>query len=103
MKYLVNYMFVLVCRYYNPTPEVFNVDDTEGTICHIILPSNAPIHHIVSAPQLSMEATKKDACLRACKELHQVGALTEYLLPEQDNVREEANLDSSDSDSIEGR
>ncbi|XP_048490834.1 dicer-like protein 4 isoform X2 [Beta vulgaris subsp. vulgaris] len=88
-------------EYFNPTPEVFNVDDTEGTICHIILPSNAPIHHIVSAPQLSMEATKKDACLRACKELHQVGALTEYLLPEQDNVREEANLDSSDSDSIE--
>ncbi|KMT03583.1 hypothetical protein BVRB_8g192580 [Beta vulgaris subsp. vulgaris] len=88
-------------EYYNPTPEVFNVDDTEGTICHIILPSNAPIHHIVSAPQSSMEAAKKDACLRACKELHQVGALTEYLLPEQDNVREEANLDSSESDSTE--
>lgn len=81
-------------------PDFYNVDDTEGIICHIILPSNAPIHHIVSAPQSSKEAAKKDACLRACEELHQVGALTEYLLPEQDDMRE--NLDAPDSESAEG-
>ncbi|KNA22477.1 hypothetical protein SOVF_033880 isoform A [Spinacia oleracea] len=86
-------------EYFTPMPDFYNVDDTEGIICHIILPSNAPIHHIVSAPQSSKEAAKKDACLRACEELHQVGALTEYLLPEQDDMRE--NLDAPDSESAE--
>ncbi|XP_021741889.1 dicer-like protein 4 isoform X2 [Chenopodium quinoa] len=86
-------------EYFAPMPDFYNVDDTEGIICHIILPSNAPINHIVSAPQSSKEAAKKDACLRACEELHQVGALTEYLLPEQDDVRE--SHDVSDSESTE--
>lgn len=88
-------------EFFTPMPDFFNVDDTEGITCHIILPSNAPIHHIVGAPQCSKEAAKKDACLRACEELHQVGALTEYLLPEQDDMRDEANCDVPDSDSTE--
>ncbi|KAL9242481.1 hypothetical protein vseg_016474 [Gypsophila vaccaria] len=88
-------------EYFNPKPDIFYVDDTEGTICHIILPSNSPIHHIVSAPQSSVDAAKRNACLRACKELHEIGALTEYLLPEQDDLSEEATLDIPDSDSTE--
>ncbi|KAK9706277.1 hypothetical protein RND81_07G114300 [Saponaria officinalis] len=88
-------------EYFNPKPDLFYVDDTEGTICHIILPSNAPIHHIVSAPQSSIDAAKGNACLRACKELHEIGALTEFLLPEQDDLSEESTLDIPDFDSTE--
>ncbi|KAH9603173.1 hypothetical protein KSS87_008418 [Heliosperma pusillum] len=86
-------------EYFIPKPDLFYVDDTEGTICHIILPSNAPIHHVVSTAQSSVDAAKRNACLRACKELHEIGALTEYLLPEQDDSNEEATLDITDSDS----
>lgn len=61
------------------------------------------MHQIVSTPQSSMEDAKKDACLKAIEELHKLGALNDYLLPQQDNANvEELVLDSSDSDSIEG-
>ena len=92
----------LDCRYFKPKPSLFYVDDAEGTICHIILPCNAPIHHVVSAPQSSIVAAKKDACLKACKELHQIGALTEYLLPELDDTNEESVTDIQDPDGSEG-
>ncbi|KAL6973925.1 endoribonuclease Dicer [Sarracenia purpurea var. burkii] len=85
-------------EYFNPKPEFSFFDDLEGTICSIILPSNAPIHQITSSPQPSKESAKKDACLKACKDLHGLGALTDYLLPDQDDGNEE---DFSDSDSCD--
>lgn len=74
--------------------------DDEGIVCSIILPANAPIHQVRSLPQPSNEAAKKDACLKACQQLHELGALTHYLLPD-DEVDDE-NQDSSDSDSDDG-
>lgn len=71
--------------------------------CKIILPANAPIHQIVSTPQSSAETAKKDACLKACKALHEVGALTDYLLPGQNENFEESNVDLSDSDTSDGQ
>ncbi|KAK4391355.1 Dicer-like protein 4 [Sesamum angolense] len=53
---------------------------------------------IVSSPQPSTEAARKDACLKACKALHEVGALTDYLLPEQDDKYDESTEELSDSD-----
>ncbi|KAI8023022.1 Dicer-like protein 4 [Camellia lanceoleosa] len=88
-------------EYFNPKPEFFYFDDVEGTVCHIILPSNAPIHQIVSSPQSSTEAAKKDACLKVCKELHELGALTDYLLPDHDDGNEELEQEFSDSDSCD--
>nr|AIE15766.1 Dicer-like protein 4a [Salvia miltiorrhiza] len=85
-------------EYFHPKPQFFYYDDTDGMVCTIILPANAPIHQIVSSPQSSTEAAKKDACLRACKALHEIGALTDYLLPEQDDKHEELTQDLSDSD-----
>ncbi|KAF5956284.1 hypothetical protein HYC85_003509 [Camellia sinensis] len=87
--------------YFNPKPEFSCFDDVEGTVCSIILPSNAPIHQISSLPQSSMEAAKKDACLKACKELHEKGALNEYLLPDEDDENEELMQDFSGSDSCD--
>ncbi|KAM6579905.1 hypothetical protein CsatA_003679 [Cannabis sativa] len=89
-------------EYFDPKPKFFFLDDLEGTVCHIILPSNAPIHAIFSAPQSSREAAKKDACLKAVEELHKMGVINDYLLPMQKNaILEESLLDSSDSDSPE--
>jgi endoribonuclease Dicer len=85
-------------EYFNPKPKLFYFDDGEGTICHIILPANAPIHQIVSSSQSSMELAKKDACLKACKELHQVGALTDFLLPDQEDETKGLDQDDFESD-----
>lgn len=94
--------FIHLCRYFNPKPEFSYFDDVEGTVCHILLPSNAPIHEVVSSPQSSIEAAKKDACLLACKELHQLGALTNFLLPEHEDENEDSLQYFSDSDSSDG-
>lgn len=94
---------IYFCRYYNPKPKFYFFDDLGGTVCHIILPSNAPTYQIVGKPQSSIEAAKKDACLKAIEELHKLGALNDYLLPDEGNeIEEDGELDSSDSDSCEG-
>ncbi|KAM7472961.1 hypothetical protein LguiA_011144 [Lonicera macranthoides] len=87
--------------YFDPKLQFFYFDDAEGTICSIILPTNAPIHQIFSSPQSSMESAKKDACLKACEELHKLGALTDHLLPDGDCgikgfVDASSDLDSCD-------
>lgn len=89
-------------EYFDPKPKFFFLDDLEGTVCHIILPSNAPIHLIVGTPQSSSEAAKKVACLKAIEELHNLGVFNDYLLPMQDNSHlERSMLNSSDSDNSE--
>ncbi|XP_075077543.1 dicer-like protein 4 isoform X1 [Nicotiana tabacum] len=87
-------------EFFCPKPQFFYFDDIDGTICKLVLPSNAPMHQIVSAPQSSIEAAKKDACLRACKSLHELGALTDYLLPDQ--ADEDLIHVFSDSESSDG-
>ncbi|XP_042476647.1 endoribonuclease Dicer homolog 4-like isoform X2 [Macadamia integrifolia] len=84
-------------EYFNPTPEFFYFDDLEGTLCHIILPSNAPIREVIGVSQPSKELAKRNACLRACEELHKLGALTDYLLPGQVDEMEGLALPSSNS------
>nr|XP_043623396.1 dicer-like protein 4 isoform X2 [Erigeron canadensis] len=84
-------------EFFNPKPQFFYMDDADGTVCCIILPANAPIYQVTSTPQPSIEAAKKDASLKACQQLHELGALTHYLLPD-DEVDGE-NQDPLDSDS----
>ncbi|KZV28379.1 dicer-like protein 4 [Dorcoceras hygrometricum] len=88
-------------EYFKPKPQFFYYDDADGVVCKILLPANSPIHEIVSAPQSSKESSKRDACLKACKELHEVGAFTDYLLPDQDAKNDQMTQDSSDSDSCD--
>lgn len=87
-------------EYFDPKPKFFYFDDSEGTVCHIILPSNAPTHKIVGTPQSSIEVAKKDACLKAIEQLHKLGALSEFLLPQQEDTNE-LELVSFDSDNCE--
>ncbi|XP_057416862.1 dicer-like protein 4 isoform X3 [Lotus japonicus] len=89
-------------EFFDPKPNFFYFEDSGGIVCHIILPSNAPIHQVASTPQLSMEASKRDACLNAIEELHKLGALNDSLLPKQDHAEpEEQVLGSSDLDECE--
>ncbi|KAK1414006.1 hypothetical protein QVD17_29743 [Tagetes erecta] len=84
-------------EFFNPKPQLtYSRDGSDAVICHITLPANAPVHQIVSSPQPSSEEAKKDACLKACEQLHGMGALTHYLLPDDDV--DDDNQDSSDSD-----
>ncbi|GLU01387.1 hypothetical protein SLE2022_186970 [Rubroshorea leprosula] len=76
-------------EYFDPKPKFYYFDDLGGSVCHISLPSNAPFPQITSDPKSSNEAAKKDACLKAIEELHKSGALSDYLLLQQDNVVEE--------------
>ncbi|KAB5552816.1 hypothetical protein DKX38_010127 [Salix brachista] len=89
-------------EYFDPKPKFFYFDDSEGTVCHLILPSNAPIHKIVGSPQSSIEVAKKDACLKAIEQLHKLGALSEFLLPQQEDTNE-LELASSDVDDCEDK
>nr|XP_024928613.2 dicer-like protein 4 [Ziziphus jujuba var. spinosa] len=87
-------------EFFDPRPKFFYLDDIEGTVCHAILPSNSPLHQIISSPRSSMDAAKKDACLKAIEELHKLGALNDYLLPGKENATlEEPVLNPSVSDS----
>lgn len=88
-------------EYFDPKPKFYYFDDVGGTVCHIILPPNAPIYQIVSTPRISMEAAKKDASLQAIEELHKLGALDDFLLPQRDDDKHEEMLMSSDTDSCE--
>eukprot|EP01018_Ginkgo_biloba_P017577 Gb_32044 [translate_table: standard] len=72
-------------RYYTPRPH-FHVDKGTG-ICILELPTNCPITRIEVEGNINL--LKPLACLEACKQLHEVGALTDYLLPEKEEEEEE--------------
>ncbi|KAJ9557988.1 hypothetical protein OSB04_012602 [Centaurea solstitialis] len=88
-------------EFFNPKPQFYCFDDAEGTVCNIILPPNAPIHQVMSSAQPSREAAKKDACLRACQRLYELGALTQYLLPDDEVVDDDDDDSDQDSDDEE--
>ncbi|KAF5749551.1 hypothetical protein HS088_TW04G01520 [Tripterygium wilfordii] len=87
-------------EFVDPSPKFSYFDDLGGTICHVTLPSNAPVRQIVSAPESSAEAAKKDACLKAIAQLHKLGAFNNSLLPAQDDKSEKLVV-STDFDNSE--
>ncbi|XP_031480421.1 endoribonuclease Dicer homolog 4 isoform X3 [Nymphaea colorata] len=68
-------------EYLNPVPEFFYLDDLDGVTCHVVLPSNAPIHSVEGPSCASKEDAKRAASLLACKKLYELGSLTDHLLP----------------------
>jgi endoribonuclease Dicer len=92
-------------EFFQPKPEFqFKpVDEFGGTICRITLPANAPISEIESSLLPSTEAAKKDACLKAVHELHNLGVLNDFLLPDsKDEIEDELSDDEFDFDNIKG-
>ncbi|KAL3520480.1 hypothetical protein ACH5RR_018629 [Cinchona calisaya] len=70
--------------YFKSYPRV--VLDKQSGICILHLPRSSPIQTI--SVKGNIQTLKQLACLEACKQLHQIGALTDYLVP--DIVEEEA-------------
>ncbi|KAH9734176.1 Endoribonuclease Dicer [Citrus sinensis] len=64
--------------YFKPTPK-FDINKEMG-ICTLYLPNNCPIQTVIA--QGNIKTLKQTACLEACKKLHQIGALTDNLLPD---------------------
>lgn len=50
--------------------------------CELHLPCNAPLQIVKGPEKESMHEAQQAACLEACKQLHENGALTDMLLPD---------------------
>ncbi|KAH9296951.1 hypothetical protein KI387_028633, partial [Taxus chinensis] len=89
-------------EYFNPVPEFSYFEEPGGVKCLISLPSNAPFRQVDGPLCSSVEKAKRVACLEACRQLHAIGCLTDYLLPGEDEHDEE-NEDLRHSDSCKLR
>ncbi|XP_051207375.1 endoribonuclease Dicer homolog 2a isoform X2 [Lolium perenne] len=65
-------------EYFQPLPR-FSIDKALGT-CTLYLPKSSPVQIVNIEGEVSI--LKKAVCLKACRELHAIGALTDHLLPE---------------------
>lgn len=59
----------------------FDIDKASGT-CTLHLPKSSPVQTVNVEGEGSI--LKETVCLKACQELHAIGALTDSLLPELD-------------------
>ncbi|PIA63179.1 hypothetical protein AQUCO_00200892v1 [Aquilegia coerulea] len=75
--------------YFKPTPRfIFYDDSMDSMVCTLHLPTSCPIQTVcLEGPNKYI--LKKLVCLEACRKLHEIGALTDYLLPE--SVKDEIN------------
>uniref|UniRef100_A0A0D3FKT2 Uncharacterized protein n=1 Tax=Oryza barthii TaxID=65489 RepID=A0A0D3FKT2_9ORYZ len=67
-------------EYFKPLPR-FDIDKASGT-CTLHLPKSSPVQTVNVEGEGSI--LKETVCLKACQELHAIGALTDSLLPELD-------------------
>ncbi|XWS63587.1 hypothetical protein CRYUN_Cryun06bG0113500 [Craigia yunnanensis] len=65
-------------RYFKSTPTC--VIDKEMGICTLHLPKSSPIQTV--CVQGNVKSLKQKACFEACKQLHEIGALTDNLVPD---------------------
>ncbi|KAF8378092.1 hypothetical protein HHK36_029428 [Tetracentron sinense] len=75
---LRSYLSSLFYRYFRPAP-IFSIDK-ESSVCTLQLPKSCPIQTVPVQGNNNM--LKQLSCLEACKKLHEIGALTDNLLPE---------------------
>ncbi|MBA0596610.1 hypothetical protein Gorai_013423 [Gossypium raimondii] len=64
--------------YFKPIPRC--VIDKQMGLCTLLLPKSCPIQTV--CVQGNIKNLKKIACFEACKKLHQIGALTDNLVPD---------------------
>lgn len=89
-------------RYFTPSPNFYYMDDKSGIICRVVLPPNAALRQVDSEPCFSRDMARRNACLKACQMLHNLGALTDYLLPDVASKRKGSTMHSSELKSHEG-
>ncbi|KAA3466646.1 endoribonuclease Dicer-like protein 2-like isoform X1 [Gossypium australe] len=64
--------------YFKPTPRC--IIDKQMGICTLHLPKSSPIQTV--CVKGNFKSLKQKACFEACKQLHQIGALTDNLVPD---------------------
>ncbi|KAL8499337.1 hypothetical protein ACS0TY_022353 [Phlomoides rotata] len=74
-----------------PKPNFESVMEGDQYRCKLILPPNAAFHTTIGPAASNFHVSKQLVCLDACKKLHQMGALSDHLLP--------LNKESSQKDS----
>ncbi|KAI3514031.1 hypothetical protein L1887_12347 [Cichorium endivia] len=72
-------------KFYTPKPDFqfFLVEDSYE--CKMTLPPNAAFQTITGPPCKTSHLSKQIVCLEACKKLHQIGALNDHLLPNNED------------------
>lgn len=65
-------------EYFKPLPR-FSINKASCT-CTLYLPKSSPVQTVSTEGEV--DVLKKEVCLKACRELHAIGALTDSLLPE---------------------
>ncbi|KAG0464031.1 hypothetical protein HPP92_020100 [Vanilla planifolia] len=71
-------------RFFKPHPQF----DMDSKACTLYLPKNCPLPFVRVNGACSM--IRQIACLEACKQLHQIGALSDHLIPVVDDTTEVA-------------
>ncbi|KAG6645299.1 endoribonuclease Dicer homolog 2-like isoform X1 [Carya illinoinensis] len=62
--------------YYKPAPS------WDQKTCTLRLPKSCPLQNVVVRGNMNAKIMKQTACLEACKQLHEIGALTDNLVPD---------------------
>uniref|UniRef100_A0A5B7CE62 Uncharacterized protein n=1 Tax=Davidia involucrata TaxID=16924 RepID=A0A5B7CE62_DAVIN len=90
-------------KYFTPKPIFQFLLSGESYQCKLTLPPNAAFQTIVGPLNKNSHLSKQLVCLDACKKLHQMGALTDHLLPFNEEPTENgSNLKSKESTSGAG-
>ncbi|MBA0706028.1 hypothetical protein Golax_018170 [Gossypium laxum] len=83
--------------YFKPTPRC--IIDKQMGVCTLHLPKSSPIR--TCCVKGNFKSLKQKACFEACKQLHQIGALTDNLVPDivvEENDAEEIGKESYNDD-----
>ncbi|KAK9768192.1 Dicer-like protein 1 [Basidiobolus ranarum] len=89
--------------YCDPLPNFEMTNEGSGFVCRLIMPKNSPIREVTGDFVPSKRLAKQSAALKACIQLHELGALDDRLLPINPNQDDEDEDDPDDApDSLEG-
>jgi endoribonuclease Dicer len=72
------FLFVFWKRYFKPAPR-FDVNKDQGS-CTLYLPKSCPVKEVKA--EANNKVLKQAVCLKACIQLHKVGALSDHLVPD---------------------
>jgi endoribonuclease Dicer len=68
-------------RYCTTIPSFESINDGDGFVCIKTLPSSDVLPSLRGPKAISKQKAEQLVCLDACKKLHQLGALDDFLCP----------------------
>lgn len=80
---LKNWPWIFI-RFYNPKPEFLFREVGSQHICDLKLPHPSPINEVKGQLQSTPQLAKQVTALEACRQLHELRALNDNLVPSLD-------------------